>query len=67
MPGLHRVCIIDLTALPPPADLQAASPPRGKPSRVPPAYGKASQTPFRDVEVKPGRLTLDFNVQRGKE
>jgi hypothetical protein len=72
--GRHRVCVHDLAAVAPPPDPnptpaggKAALPPlpaKGKPSRVPAAYDDPSHTPLRDVEVKPGRQTLDFTVKR---
>jgi len=74
--GLHRVCVNDITAVAAPADqlaiLQAAAegkptlpqlPLKSKPSRVPLAYSDASQTPLRNVEVKLGPQTLEFDVK----
>jgi hypothetical protein len=37
-----------------------------KVSRVPAAYNEPTTTPFRDVEVKPGPQTLNFDVKSGK-
>ena len=58
--GAHRVCVFDLTAL-------SQTPGKAKPSRLPPVYGDAQATPFRDVTVRPGTQTLDFNVEGGKK
>jgi hypothetical protein len=73
--GLHRVCVHDLGAVAKPTDPTqlpggggtSALPPvptKGKPSRVPAAYDDAAHTPLRDVEVKPGKQTLDFTLKR---
>jgi len=37
-----------------------------KKSRVPPEYSDWAKTPLKDVEVKPGSQTLDFNVEPNK-
>jgi hypothetical protein len=80
--GLHRVCVIDITAIAPPGGLalppgtkgppgqmDTAMAPRGdkpKLSRVPSRYTDPRQTPLRDVEVEPGAHTLDFDLVSGK-
>jgi hypothetical protein len=63
--GPHRVCIIDIAALPSPV---GGPNPAEKPkvSRVPLEYNTAAKTPIRHVEIKPGKQTLDFNVKSGK-
>jgi hypothetical protein len=77
--GTYRVCVNDITAVAPPPDLLVAYaraegkqapppvPPKGKPPRVPAAYADANRTPLRDVEVKAGRQTLDFDVKGGRK
>ena len=77
--GLHRVCVNDITAVAPPDQLAAlraategksARPPlplKSQPSRVPPAYSDVSQTPLRDVEVKPGPQTMEFDVKSDRK
>jgi hypothetical protein len=79
--GAHRVCISDITAIAPlgPPQLPGLPGPHGQPgneappraekpklSRVPLRYNDPRQTPFRDVEVKPGAQTFDFNVETGR-
>jgi hypothetical protein len=73
--GPHRVCVIDITAIAPlgPPGLAPPSLPgpatvsqKPKLSRVPAVYNDPTRTPFRDVEVKSGKQTLDFNVKSGK-
>ena len=34
-----------------------------KPWRFPDHYGEASKTPLRDVEIKPGKQQLDFDIK----
>jgi hypothetical protein len=73
--GIHRVCLRDLAALPlpnPRVDSEgrpsgvgppgAKQPIQSKPSRVPPKYGSATQTPLRNVEVKPGMQPYDIDL-----
>jgi hypothetical protein len=70
--GPHRVVVIDLTAIVPPGGgalptAEAANAPAtragAKPRRFPTKYGDATNTPFKDVEVKPGKQTLDFDLK----
>lgn len=66
--GTHRVCVHDIAALPIPplevaADEATDKPHRAQPLRVPSRYSDARQTPLRDVEVRPGAQTLDFDVK----
>lgn len=69
--GAHRVVVIDLTMVadaagaggPPRPGQAAAALPGTKPRRFPTAYGSAGETPFRDVDVTPGRQTLDFDLK----
>jgi hypothetical protein len=79
--GIYRVCVHDIAALPPPEVLDPANPARlpgrpptlpprtekAKPVRVPPDYTSPTTTPFRDIEVKAGKQTLDFDVKSGKK
>jgi hypothetical protein len=79
--GIYRVCIHDIAALPSPDLLDPAnparlpgmpptSPPRAdkaKAARVPQDYASPATTPFRDVEVKAGKQTLDFDVKSSKK
>ncbi len=74
--GTHRVCIRDLTTLPPPPILdaegnrqRAARPanPGPKGPRMPGAYSSSHATPLRDIEVKPGPQTLDFPIGGDKK
>jgi hypothetical protein len=77
MLGTHRVCLHDIAALAPPELNRKAGDRRkkaltqralkGKPSRLSPEYNTAAQTPIHDVEIKPGKQTLDFDVKSGKE
>ena len=72
-PGRHRVVVTDLQGV---ADLTAAGapPPVGEGApitqaagarkrRIPAAYGDAMETPLQEVEVKPGKQTLDFDLK----
>lgn len=70
--GPHRVTIVDLLAVPDLSQMggaaavgsQAAPTTRGPiVSRVPAVYCYPDQTPFQDVEVKPGKQTLDCDVK----
>jgi hypothetical protein len=54
--GPHRVCIRDIAV----ADEAGKV---VKPSRVPTSYADPAQTPFRAVEVKPVKQTLNFDVK----
>jgi hypothetical protein len=85
--GPHRVCIIDIAALPGPGqrpvtrrgsapggpkallrmDPGASAVGRPKVSRVPPEYNTGARTPIRDVEIKPGKQTLDFDVKTAQK
>jgi hypothetical protein len=70
--GPHRVVVIDLPAV---ADFttagttplagEGAAPKASGPKqrRFPAAYGDPTDTPLRDVEVKPGKQTLDFDLK----
>jgi hypothetical protein len=73
--GPHRVVITDLSAIAPlgggaPAgDGVNAPAARGgaKPRRFPIKYSAAADTPFKDVEIKSGKQTLDFDLKaKGK-
>jgi hypothetical protein len=70
----HRVCLHDIAALPQPESKLTPAGRRkkldptllsrkGKPSRLPPEYNTAARTPIRNVEIKPGKQTLDFDVK----
>jgi hypothetical protein len=69
--GFCRVCVTDIRAIPfipqglpeTAAGVPFKVPPK---SRVPSQYGHWTQTPLRDVEVKPGAQTLNFDVHSGK-
>jgi hypothetical protein len=71
--GLHRVILTDLlmvtdttaAGVPAPAGAGAAPPqPLGsKKRRFPTAYGDPTDTPLKDVEVKSGPQTRDFDVK----
>jgi hypothetical protein len=72
--GPHRVVVHDLTMVvspsgpgmaPPGAAAAPALPqaPGSKPRRFPTKYGDAAETPFKDVEIKPGKQTLDFDLK----
>jgi hypothetical protein len=71
--GPHRVYFVDLTAVPnltgvpaPPGQPARRSGP-GIPTRFPRVYTDLLETPFKDVEIKPGKQTLDFDLKsRGK-
>ena len=72
--GRHRVCVIDATTAAErlgriangiphgePGKESRAKTPAGKTSAVPPAYGRAEETPFR-AEVRPGAQIIDFRI-----
>jgi hypothetical protein len=70
--GPHRVYFVDLTGVP---DLTGIPPPPGQPARPSGpglplrfrrVYTDLLETPFNDVEVKPGKQTLDFDLKSGK-
>jgi hypothetical protein len=68
--GLNRVTVTDLaaiqdmTAVAVPGDTGTAQPAaRPKVRRFPAAYSDLSATPLKDVEVKPGKQTLNFDVK----
>jgi hypothetical protein len=71
------VCIRDMRAPPLRNNMidpqkKALAPPEAAPlktvaSRVPPAYVTTQQTPLRNVEVKPGPQTLDFDLGTTKK
>jgi hypothetical protein len=75
--GMHRVCLFDLKAMDGPANekkkriqggviVPSAQQPLIEPpvSRVPPEYSAASDTPLRNIEVKPGKQTIDLPLPR---
>jgi hypothetical protein len=71
--GVHRVFFVDLTTVPnllglPPEPGKAPLPSGpGTPPRFPKVYGEALDTPYQDIEVKPGKQTLDFDLKsKGK-
>jgi len=41
---------------------ETAPPPRARPSRVPPRYASANDTPLRE-EIKPGHQVIDLEVE----
>jgi hypothetical protein len=51
--GVHRVFFVDTLAYPG----------SGKKPRFPDEYSEALQTPYQDIDVKPGHQTLDFNLK----
>src|SRR5262245_61382639 len=67
--GPHRVFFVDLTTVPELAD--APAPPGqaarrrgpGIPTRFPRVYTDLLETPFKDVEIKSGKQTLDFDLK----
>jgi hypothetical protein len=62
--GTHRVIFNDIAALPP-VDVPAgdAAPRKPQPVRVPQLYADPAVTPFKDVQVKSGGQTLDFDLK----
>jgi hypothetical protein len=70
--GPHRVVVIDLSAI---APLGGGAPPApgganapatrsgAKSRRFPQKYGDVADTPFKDVEIKSGKQTLDFDLK----
>jgi hypothetical protein len=68
--GKHKVCLQDTTSVPPPppVDLKPGEKPpeyRKGPPRVPQKYWSVGTTPYRDVEVKPGNQTINFDLKPG--
>jgi hypothetical protein len=68
--GRHRVIVVDLTAIPdvavgspPPGGISAPKAPRSSKPRFPQDYSDPLKTPFKDVEVKSGKQTLDFDLK----
>src|SRR5262245_56766710 len=71
--GPHRVYFVDLTAVP---DLTGIPPPPGQPARrsgpglplrSPRVITALLETPFKAIEIKSGKQTLDFDLKsRGK-
>jgi hypothetical protein len=67
--GPHRVYFVDLTAVPnltgePPPPGQPARPSGpGLPLRFPRVYTDLLETPFKDVEIKSGKQTVDFKLK----
>jgi hypothetical protein len=67
--GVHRVFFVDLTSVPnlsreksaPGAGAQA--PGRTTAPRFPEMYTDLAQTPFKDIEIKPGNQTRDFELK----
>jgi hypothetical protein len=71
--GFCRVCINDIRAVPvtpqsPHGEEGARIPTLKTPSsaRVPPQYSHWIQTPFKDLEIKPGSQTYNFEVSDKK-
>jgi hypothetical protein len=66
--GPHRVCFVDITVIAGPSGPgePGAMPKKPKILRVPPRYSRVAETPFQDIEVKPGTQALDFNIVSGK-
>ncbi len=71
--GPQRVIIRDVTAVPEVSvrgqPAPPKSPPKSNPSggqRFPLEYTLPAQTPFRDIEIKPGVQTFTFDVKSGK-
>jgi len=54
--GRHRICLLDVKE-------KYSSSAR---SRIPSKYGNAAKTPLSDVEVKPSKQVLDFDVGTGR-
>jgi hypothetical protein len=67
--GPHRVVFVDLTVVPDRrkgSREKKRSPPvltGRKTRRFPASYGHATETPVRDIQVKPGTQTLDFDLK----
>lgn len=67
--GPHRVVFMDLTAVPDRSKgsrVKKRSSPAltaRKTRRFPVSYGHATETPVRDIQVKPGTQTLDFDLK----
>ena len=66
--GTYRVCVNDIAAMPLPTmefgdDPAAAKLHRPGPLRVPSKYSSTAKTPFRDVKIASGKLSLDFDVK----
>ena len=67
--GVHRVFFVDLTTVPNLAGLppEPGKPPQpagpGVPPRFDKVYTEALETPYKDIEVKPGKQTLDFELK----
>ena len=67
--GPHRVYFVDLTAVPnltgtPPEPGQPARPSApGLPLRFPRVYTDLLETPFKDVEIKSGKQTQNFDLK----
>ena len=69
--GKHVVVINDVAAYPAPI-VNDGAPPNLPPGvnykqgklRVPPNYSRPTETPFRDIEVRPGTQSIDFDLKR---
>ena len=66
--GTYRVCVNDIAAMPLPAmeygdDLAAARLHRPGPLRVPSRYSSTAKTPFKDVKIASGKMSLNFDVK----
>ena len=65
--GTHRVVIRDIAAVPPPPGIEIldekGQPYQPKPLRVPDRYADLQKTPFQNVEVRPGKQTLDYDLK----
>jgi hypothetical protein len=72
--GPHQVIVIDLPVVPDLSKIggaageagQAPRPSKPKTRRFPARYESAELTPCKDIEVKPGKQTLDFDIKSGK-
>lgn len=65
--GKHKVCVQDLTSIPPPPLLdlppgEMPPPHRKGPPRVPQRYWSLNTTPYQNVEVKPGPQTINLDL-----
>jgi hypothetical protein len=66
--GTYRVCVNDIAAMPLPAmeygdDPAAARLHRPGPLRVPSRYSSSAKTPFKDVKIASGKMSLNFDVK----
>ena len=66
--GIYRVCVNDIAAMPLPAMEYGDNPAAAKlhrpgPLRVPSRYSSTAKTPFRDVKIASGKMSLNFDVK----